>query len=49
MKDRLAKVQPPGWLSLDAQNITGKVINRPTEEELDKSFDSKLIVEFYSR
>ena len=49
VKDRLAKVQPPGWLSLDAQNITGKVINRPTEEELDKSFDSKLIVEFYSR
>lgn len=48
-KERLAKVQTPGWLTLDVQNMTGKVINRPTEEELDKSFDSKLIVEFYSR
>ena len=46
---RLAKVQAPAWLSLDAANLTGKVLNRPTAEELDKSFDAKKIVEFYSR
>lgn len=48
-KERLAKVQPPGWLTLDADSLSGKVLNRPTAEELDKSFDAKLIVEFYSR
>lgn len=49
MKDRLAKHEVPGWLSLEAKEAKGKVINRPEAEELDKSFDSKLIIEFYSR
>ncbi len=49
IKDRLSKHQAPGWLSIDAATATGKVINRPTAEELEQSFDAKLIVEFYSR
>lgn len=49
LKDRLSKVEAPGWLSLDAAAATGKIINRPTAEELERSFDAKLIVEFYSR
>mgnify|MGYP000517589553 CR=1 FL=1 len=49
LKERLSKHQPPAWLSMDAATVTGKVLNRPTAEELDQSFDSKLIVEFYSR
>lgn len=49
LKDRLSKHQAPGWLTIDAAAATGKVINRPTAEELEQSFDAKLIVEFYSR
>lgn len=49
IKDRLSKHQAPGWLTIDAAAATGKVINRPTAEELEQSFDAKLIVEFYSR
>jgi small subunit ribosomal protein S4 len=49
LKERLAQRETPGWLSLDVPTLTGKVINRPTAEELDKGFDAKLIVEFYSR
>ncbi|WKZ29227.1 MAG: 30S ribosomal protein S4 [Patescibacteria group bacterium] len=49
LKDRLSKHQAPGWLTVDAAAATGKVINRPTAEELEQSFDAKLIVEFYSR
>lgn len=49
IKDRLSKHQAPGWLTIDAATATGKVINRPTAEELEQSFDAKLIVEFYSR
>ena len=49
LSERLGKHQTPAWLSMDVPNLTGKVINKPTAEELDKSFDAKLIVEFYSR
>ena len=49
IKERLSKHQTPGWLSIDAAAVTGKVINRPSAEELEQGFDAKLIVEFYSR
>ena len=49
LSERLGKHQTPAWLTMDVPNLTGKVINKPTAEELDKSFDAKLIVEFYSR
>ncbi len=49
LKDRLSKHQAPGWLTIDASAATGKIINRPTAEELEQGFDAKLIVEFYSR
>jgi small subunit ribosomal protein S4 len=48
-KERLAKHQAPGWMAIEADKLSAKVLNRPTPEELEKSFDSKLIVEFYSR
>ncbi len=49
-KERLAKNDKiPGWLSMDAEKLEGKIINRPSATELEQSFDSKLIVEFYSR
>ena len=49
LSERLSKHQTPAWLTMDVPAMTGKVINKPTAEELDKSFDAKLIVEFYSR
>lgn len=49
LKERLGKHQTPAWLTMDAPSATGKVLNRPTAEELEQSFDAKLIVEFYSR
>lgn len=49
LAERLGKHQTPAWLTMDVPNMAGKVINKPTAEELDKSFDAKLIVEFYSR
>ena len=39
----------PSWLSLDRQNLVGQVIAMPTPEETDARFDSKAIVEYYSR
>jgi small subunit ribosomal protein S4 len=48
-QDRLSKREMPSWLNLDVATLTGKILNRPSPEDLERSFDSKLIVEFYSR
>ena len=39
----------PGWLSLDGQNLVGKVLTLPTRSDIDMKFDEKAIVEYYSR
>lgn len=39
----------PSWLSLDAQNLSGKVVSLPTRSEIDTTLREQLIVEFYSR
>jgi small subunit ribosomal protein S4 len=46
---RIEKHQTPGWLNLDAKELTGKVLNRPEGEDLKQNFDPTKIVEFYSR
>ncbi|MBN1585749.1 30S ribosomal protein S4 [Candidatus Uhrbacteria bacterium] len=46
---RLVRHQAPSWLLLDAQERTGKVLNRPQGDDLKRNFDPTLIVEFYSR
>jgi len=38
-----------GWLSLDKQNLSGRVLTLPTASEISVKFDSKMIVEYYSR
>lgn len=46
---RLEKHELPSWLFRGPHPLEGKVLNLPPEEELRQNFDSKLIVEFYSR
>ena len=46
--DRIAKLDMPSWLSLDAAKLTGKVLSRPNEKDFDRIFDVKLIIEYYS-
>ena len=38
-----------GWLSLDRENLVGRVVSLPTPDDIDAKFDGKSIVEFYSR
>jgi small subunit ribosomal protein S4 len=40
---------PPKWLSFDASQLSGKVISRPSREEIDLTLNEQLIVEYYSR
>ena len=37
------------WLSLDKQNLVGKVLSLPTPDDTEAKFDGKGIVEYYSR
>ena len=37
------------WLSLDRQNLTGRAVSLPTPDEIGAEFNSKAIVEYYSR
>jgi small subunit ribosomal protein S4 len=39
----------PSWLSLDKNNLSGKVLTLPVVEEITAKFDGKMIVEYYSR
>jgi small subunit ribosomal protein S4 len=39
----------PPWLSLDIENMTGKVLSIPTHADIETKFDVQAIVEYYSR
>jgi small subunit ribosomal protein S4 len=39
----------PGWLEMEADEFTGKVISEPTREEIKLPIEEQLIVELYSR
>jgi len=47
--ESLSERMVPGWLSLDAANMTGAVLSVPSREEIDVSLEEQLIVEYYSR
>ena len=45
----LANAQTVEWLSLDPKSFSGKVLSKPSKDQLDTSINSQLIVEYYSR
>jgi small subunit ribosomal protein S4 len=47
----LAKSQPntPEWTSLDAKELSGKILSVPSAEQMDHKINTQLIVEHYSR
>ena len=49
LEDRLAKHDTPSWLLLDPVMMSGKVTSAPQKTDFDTSFDTKHIIEFYSR
>ena len=51
-KDALAwaKTQPrPGWLEVDPDAYTARMVTTPTREQIETQVDTQLIVEHYSR
>lgn len=43
------KVVCPKWLELDIANLSGKVLAKPTREDIDMNIRETLIVELYSK
>jgi small subunit ribosomal protein S4 len=39
----------PGWLSLDAEKLKGKILSIPERNDIDLRINEKVIVEYYSR
>ncbi len=46
---RLVKKERPNWLDYDEKNLSLKVLNKPTEKDLENIFDPSLIIEYYSK
>lgn len=49
LKEKLKKIQIPGWLNLDLNEMTAKVLHSPAKEDLEQKINPSMIVEFYSR
>ena len=47
--ESIASKTIPHWLSLDKQNLVGRVVSLPLPEDAGAVFDGKTIVEYYSR
>jgi len=43
------KQEVPNWINLDLKTKKAKILNIPKQDELDQTFNPRLIVEFYSR
>lgn len=46
--EALSKANLPSWLAVDPTAKSVKVTNEPSEQDFDKVFDVKLIIEYYS-
>ena len=49
MSEQIASKSIPSWLSLDAANMTGRILALPEVEEIGAKFNPATIVEYYSR
>ena len=49
IKESLNQKSVPGWLSLDENALSAKVLENPTRDAVDFDINEAMIIEFYSR
>ncbi len=49
MAEKIASRTPPGWLSLETEKMSGKVLALPARSDVEPRFDETAIVAYYSR
>jgi small subunit ribosomal protein S4 len=47
--ENLEKHATPSWISLNPGDAEGKIVGFPQSDDLKQNFDTKLIIEYYSR
>ncbi len=45
----LRSARTPGWLTVDARQLSGSVTSLPTRDQIDSPLKEQLIIDFYSR
>ena len=48
LEERLLKSERPSWLKIEAKTLVGKILSLPSENDFERVFDVKLIIEYYS-
>ncbi|MGC9348584.1 MAG: 30S ribosomal protein S4 [Anaerolineae bacterium] len=48
-RELLGQREVPAWLSLNEDELEGRILSFPTRQEIDVPVDEQMIVEFYSR
>ncbi len=46
--EKLSKKTLPSWITVDAAALSGKVLHKPNMNDVEKIFDVKLIIEYFS-
>ncbi len=46
---KLEKYNAPGWMYLDAKDLSGKILHLPTAKDISTNINAQIIVEYYSR
>lgn len=49
IETNMSQAAVPEWMSLDAKALSGKVLSKPSRDQMDASLNTQLIVEYYSR
>lgn len=49
LAETLKKQEVPGWLNLDAKELSGKVLHEPVMKDISINTNVQMIIEFYSR
>lgn len=49
LPETMRRREIPDWLSLDVENMTGRILRAPSRPEIDANLQEQLIVEYYSR
>jgi small subunit ribosomal protein S4 len=49
LKERLKNKEIPGWLNIDMEKLTAKVLQKPDTNVIKPNFNIQMIIEYYSR
>ena len=49
LAETLGEQPIPAWMTLDTANMSGRILNLPSREQIETTLNEQLIVEYYSR